>query len=649
MLSLRTQKTGIGNMDRNAIIGLLLIAGIVITFGILNAPSKEEIEKAKAAAEKQAAEKALSDTLPRFEIRDSLQAQQPPLLVDLEKVAQDSAEQAKLDSLRQIHLASTHGVFARAASGSEEEAVLENDKIKVTFSNKGARVASVLLKEYKTYFQEPLYLFHKDSSLFDISFFTADNKDIHTADLYFNRLTENTISVQEKDSFSMVFRLESDRPDTYIEFIYTLKSDDYLLGFDVRMKGMQEIVSSRSDLCLINWQMRTPDQEKAVKSQQDNSTVYFKYKDEDADYINEMRDEKLPLVGSIKWVAFKQQFFSSVLIANNYFDKTDAFVESSTPKNSRYIKEMKSNVSFPYTYQPDETYAMQFYFGPNHFQTLKKYELGLEKLIPLGWGILGWVNRFLVIPVFNFLDDLHLNYGIIILLLTIFIKLLLSPITYRNFISSAKMKVLKPEIAELNEKHKDDAMKKQQAVMELYRRAGVNPFAGCIPVILQMPILIALFRFFPASIELRQQSFLWADDLSSYDSILNLPFEIPFYGDHVSLFTILMAISIFFYSKATGQLDTTSKDPMAVQMRLMMYIMPFMMLFFFNGYSSGLSYYYLVANLITIGQTWAIRKWVINEAAIHKQIQENKKKPVKKSAFQQKLEEMSRQRSGKKK
>lgn len=447
----------------------------------------------------------------------------------------------------------------------------------------------------------------------------------------------------------MVFRLESDRPDTYIEFIYTLKSDDYLLGFDVRMKGMQEIVSSRSDLCLINWQMRTPDQEKAVKSQQDNSTVYFKYKDEDADYINEMRDEKLPLVGSIKWVAFKQQFFSSVLIANNYFDKTDAFVESSTPKNSRYIKEMKSNVSFPYTYQPDETYAMQFYFGPNHFQTLKKYELGLEKLIPLGWGILGWVNRFLVIPVFNFLDDLHLNYGIIILLLTIFIKLLLSPITYRNFISSAKMKVLKPEIAELNEKHKDDAMKKQQAVMELYRRAGVNPFAGCIPVILQMPILIALFRFFPASIELRQQSFLWADDLSSYDSILNLPFEIPFYGDHVSLFTILMAISIFFYSKATGQLDTTSKDPMAVQMRLMMYIMPFMMLFFFNGYSSGLSYYYLVANLITIGQTWAIRKWVINEAAIHKQIQENKKKPVKKSAFQQKLEEMSRQRSGKKK
>ncbi len=634
-------------MDRNGIIGLILIAAIVIVYGIISAPSKEEIEKAKAKKEAELKEKEAQAA--KFEV---IKSSNDSANSDTNKVvsADTIIVQIENDSIQKEQLLSKHGLFANAADGKEEFITLENENISFQISTKGAKVVNVVLKEFQTYYKEPLVLFDSDSSYFDINFFTTDNKDIHTSELFFEPSSLQQIKVKgSKDSASLVLKLPSNNPSKFIEFIYTIKGNSYMVDFDVRMVGMEDAISAKSDLCYLNWWINTPDQEKSIENQWNTSTVYFKYKDEVADYINEMKDEKNPLEASTKWVAFKQQFFSAVLISDSHFDKADAFIETKKLINSKYVKQLKTALSIPYQHKENEVLGMQFYFGPNHYQTLNAYNLGLEKLIPLGWGILGWVNKYLVIPVFNFLDSFNLNYGIIILLLTIFIKLLLSPITYRNFVSSAKMKVLKPEISELNEKFKSEPLKKQQAVMELYKRAGVNPFAGCIPVLLQMPILIALFRFFPASIELRQQSFLWADDLSTYDSIFELPFNIPFYGEHVSLFTILMAISIFFYSKATGQIDTTSKDPMAVQMRIMMYIMPFMMLFFFNNYSAGLSYYYLVANLITIGQTWAIRKWVINEESIHKQIQENKKKPIKKSSFQQRLEDMSKQRALKKK
>jgi YidC/Oxa1 family membrane protein insertase len=634
-------------MDRNGIIGLILIAAIVIVYGIISAPSKEEIEKAKAKKEAELKEKETQSA--NFEL---IKSAKDSVSLDTNNVASADTiiEQIENDSIQKEQLLSKHGLFANAANGKEEFITLENEKISFQISTKGAKVVNVVLKEFQTYYKEPLVLFDSDSSYFDINFFTTDNKDIHTSELFFEPTSSKQVTVNgSNDSASVVLKLLSSNPSKYIEFIYTIKGNSYMVDFDVRMIGMEDAISSKTDLCYLNWWINTPDQEKSIENQWNTSTVYFKYKDEVADYINEMKDEKNPLEASTKWVAFKQQFFSAVLISDSHFDKADAFIETKKLTNSKYVKQLKTALSVPYQHKENEVLGMQFYFGPNHYQTLNTYNLGLEKLIPLGWGILGWVNKYLVIPVFNFLDSFNLNYGIIILLLTVFIKLLLSPITYRNFVSSAKMKVLKPEINELNEKFKSEPLKKQQAVMELYKRAGVNPFAGCIPVLLQMPILIALFRFFPASIELRQQSFLWADDLSTYDSIFELPFSIPFYGEHVSLFTILMAISIFFYSKATGQIDTTSKDPMAVQMRIMMYIMPFMMLFFFNNYSAGLSYYYLVANLITIGQTWAIRKWVINEAAIHQQIQENKKKPIKKSSFQQRLEDMSKQRALKKK
>ena len=304
------------------------------------------------------------------------------------------------------------------------------------------------------------------------------------------------------------------------------------------------------------------------------------------------------------------------------------------------VKTLSATFSLPYDRKPSQSYGMRFYFGPNHYQTLKKIDdLNLEKLIPLGWGIFGWVNRFLVIPTFNFLDSFNINYGIIILLLTILVRILILPLTYGSFKSQAKMKVLAPEMAEINEKFKDDAMKKQQEVMSLYRKAGVNPLGGCIPGLLQLPILIAMFRFFPSSIELRQQSFLWATDLSTYDSILNLPFTIPFYGDHVSLFTLLMTVSTLIYTRMNMQM-TAATNP---QMKWMMYLMPIMFLGFFNNYSAGLSYYYFLSNIIGFGQQYLFKAF-LDENKIHAQIQENKKKPVKKSSFQQRLEQMSKEK-----
>ncbi len=338
----------------------------------------------------------------------------------------------------------------------------------------------------------------------------------------------------------------------------------------------------------------------------------------------------------------KQQYFTPVLISDAGFEKGEV-ATLSDPTQMKVVKSMTASMSIPYHHQENETYAMRFYFGPNHYQTLKKFDLLLEKQIPLGWGIFGWVNKFIVIPVFNFLAGFNMNYGIIILLLTIFIKALLLPLTFKSFKSTAKMKVLKPEIDEINAQFGSDAVKKQQATMALYKKAGVNPLGGCFPMLLQMPILIALFRFFPASIELRQQSFLWANDLSTYDSIWDFGFRVPGYGDHMSLFTLLMTISTLIYTRMNSQLTGAN-----TQMKWISYLMPIIFLGVFNDYSAGLSYYYFLANMFTFGQTYLF-KYFIDEKKIHAQIQEHRKKPSsgKKSNFQKRLEDMAKQRSQK--
>ncbi len=385
------------------------------------------------------------------------------------------------------------------------------------------------------------------------------------------------------------------------------------------------------------------------------STIYYKLNEDKVKYLAENKDDNESLRDQIKWLSFKEQFFSTVLIADNYFvDPIMNVTTSGTPPSDRYLRSAFFKIGVPFTGKAEETVGMSLYFGPNKYNILRKYKLDLEKQIPLGWSffLMQWINRFAVLPVFNFLGSFGWNYGIVILVLTILLKIVLFPVAYKTYLSSAKMRLLKPEMDEISARYpkKEDAMKKQQAVMAMYKKAGVNPMSGCIPILLQMPILIAMFRFFPASIELRQQPFLWADDLSSYDSIMNLPFTIPFYGDHVSLFTLLMTISTIFYTYLNNQMMGSTSQQLP-GMKTMMYIMPIMFLGIFNNYSSGLSYYYLLVNLITFAQMYIFR-WFVDEDKLHKKIQENKLKPVKVSGFQKRLEDMAKKRGynpGKKK
>ncbi|MDQ3191800.1 MAG: membrane protein insertase YidC [Bacteroidota bacterium] len=616
-------------MDKNSIIGLLLIAAILIGFSIWTTPSQEEIEAARikqdSIAAVQAEKKALQETQ-IIEQQDTTSVQEIP-----DSLA-NTAFQEKLQN--------KFGVFANAAVGETEYWTIENDVLKLKISSKGGRIASAELKNYKTYDSLPLYLFEEKTSSFAFNF-KADNKVISTEDLFFTPLNQPKI-VTGDDSASFTLRMNAGG-GRYIEYVYTLKGKSYLLDFNVIVNGLNDVISTETNTLNLDWSMYAPDQEKSIENQRMNTTIY--YKDADGvDYLSETSDEKLILEKPTKWVGLKQQFFTAVIINKENFEQNVSVIESFTdPNEAEYVKKLSANLGVTYNHNQREKFDMAFYLGPNHYQTLKKTGHDLENIVPLGWGLFGWVNRFLVIPVFNLLAGFNLNFGIVILILTLIIKLVLFPLTYKAYLSTAKMKVLKPEIDELNKKFaKDEAMKKQQAVMALYKKAGVSPFGGCIPMLLQFPILIALFRFFPASIELRQESFLWAEDLSTFDSIASLPFNIPFYGDHVSLFTILMTISTILYTRMNTQL---SASPEMAQMKWMMYLMPIIFLGVFNNYAAGLSYYYFLANIITFGQQFAMQRMVDDKALLAK-IEEHKKRPDsgKKSSFQKRLEEAAKKK-----
>lgn len=411
------------------------------------------------------------------------------------------------------------------------------------------------------------------------------------------------------------------------------------------MKNMETLLDTRNGYIDFNWEVNLRNQEKVV-DRFNGSAIYYKFHQDDVDWLTDNEEEQEDLPAKVKWVSYKQRFFSMSLIADDSFlnGRISQFTQPS--KDPKYEMSMSSVLAIPTDDTRNMDFGMRMYMGPNEFKKLKKYDLQLERQIPIGWSffLLAWINEYIVINVFDWLGHFGWNYGIVILVLTILLKLILFPIAYKTYVSSAKMRVLKPEIDQINEKFKDskDPMKKQQATMDLYKKAGVNPLAGCVPMLLQMPILFAIFRFFPSSIELRQQSFLWAHDLSSYDSILNLPFEIPFYGDHVSLFTLLMTISTLIYTKVNNDMMGTGSSQMP-GMKTMMYIMPIMFLGIFNSYASGLSYYYFLANMITFLQMFLIRR-TINEDKIYAQLQANKKKPAKKSGFQARLEKMAKER-----
>lgn len=623
-------------MDKNFMIGLLLIGAILIGSLYLSQPTPEEIAKQKhqysldSLAQLQLSDKSAAEKLAKANVNSASLSGKP----DSTNLMSDSA--------KAIINKQVYGDFIEATKGENKIITIENNLLKVNISAKGGRIASVELKNFKTHDSLPLMLFDADSSTQNITF-AAYSKVFSTDSLFFNTEGSSFSVTGEKETKSLSMRLYAGSKSRYIEYVYTLTGNEYMMGFNVNTVGMQDIIATNVSDISLNWEMKTPMQEQNHETQQAASTIYYKYLDESPDNISESKEEKKSLESRVKWVGFKQQFFTAVIIADNAFEKpTD--IETITEKRSKkYVKNYAASLTIPYNHKNSETFGMRLYFGPNHYQTLKKYDLGLEKQINLGWKIFGWVNRFLTIPIFNFLDSFHLNYGIIILILTIILKIILLPIAYRTVLSSAKMRVLKPEIDELNEKHKnDDPMKKQQATMALYKKAGVNPMAGCIPVLLQMPILIALFSFFPASIELRQQGFLWAHDLSTYDSVYNFGFAIPWYGDHISLFALLMTASTLLYTWSNSQLMGTQNQMPGMQW--MMYLMPIMFLGFLNNYSAGLSWYYFLANMFTFGQTWVMQTFVIDQDKLHRQIQEQKKKPVTVSKFQQRLEQMAKER-----
>ena len=636
-------------MNKNSIIGIILIIGILVGWTIWVTPSKEEI-----ARQREIQDSIYQVNRARY-IQDSIRFVEAQNAAEQQLMAQPENGVASDAVMRD-----KYGVFATTATGEEKLYTIENDVLTMTLTTKGAFVKTVELKDYKTWDSLPLVGFDENTSKFNLSFF-ASNRNINTIDLFFTPYLNNyqydgdeNIVVGEKPLvFSM--RAYSDNltdvlnPNQYIEFTYTVTKDEYMIDFDVKTVNMKNIIASNTNFVTIDWYVDLLKQEKAV-DRYNGSNVYYKFLSDDVESLSGDRggekDGEKDLRANLKWLSFKQRFFSYSLIAKDNFNSAVVGLKTDVrSKNPRYLKTMYATIDVPFdAFQDNNTMAMQYYFGPNSLKIMDKYDIGLDKQIPLGGKLVGWINRYIVVNVFDWLGSYGWNYGIVILVLTIIIKLCLMPFAYKSYQSTAKMRVLKPEIDEINAKFPNEAdnMKKQQAVMDLYKKAGASPTSGCLPMLLQLPILWAVFRFFPSSIELRQQPFLWADDLSTYDSILDLGFNIPFYGDHVSLFTLLMTVTTILYTYINNkQMAATNQQGMK-GMKVMMYLMPIMFLGLFNSYSAGLSYYYMLVNIITFIQMYLFRVFT-DEDKLRKKIELAKQKPVKKSRFQKRLEEMQKQ------
>jgi YidC/Oxa1 family membrane protein insertase len=641
--------------NKNTIIGLVLIFLIFIAYSYWMSPSKEELRKQQRIADSINVENKI-----RQDSADARMAREKVVQEQKKEPQKEIVNQSDTAEVKRKILQDQLGSFAGSGDGKIKFYTVESDLLRIKFSTLGGKIDYVELKKYKSWDGGPLMLINNDSSYFGFAFF-SNNRIINTSKLFFRPVWLNPLksgdsvqTVTGKDSVQFAMRLYADVADTtrdkekYIEFLYTLRGDQYMIGFTVNFVGMSQIIDPGTKYLVLNWNSALKRQEKSLKMERMNSTIYYKYFEDKVDYLSETKDEEKYLKNEkIEWISFKQQFFSTTLIAGNYF--TEPKLRTHTvQENNNIVKGMDMEVGVPFSPEETRSVPLSIYFGPLKYYSLKSYKTELERQIPLGWGffLMAWINIYAVIPVFTFFGNFGWNYGVIILILTILLKILLFPIAFKTYKSSAKMRALKPDIDELNKKYpkKEDAMKKQQATMALYKSAGVNPMAGCIPLLLQMPILIAMFRFFPSSIELRQQAFLWAKDLSSYDAIWTFPhgFSIPWYGDHISLFALLMTISSIFYTKINDQMMGSQQTQMP-GMKTMMYLMPVMFLFWFNDYSSGLSYYYLLANLLTFAQIYIIRA-TIDEKKLHAQIEANKKKPVKKSGFQKRLEDMAKKR-----
>ena len=637
-------------MDKKSILGIAIVAVLFIGFAYFSNKEQKKFQEQKAIYD------AYMDSVAR--------AARP--VAEVDSLASDAvlADPADADSLasvaRQRQVETLGETLTAAREADPEYFTVENDVMTVTFSTLGGQIVDVTLKDYTRYAprgerNQLVQLMDPASARFNLSFFVKNglrNVPVNTMEYVFTAEPVATLADGVKQ---VVMRLPVSG-DAALEYRYLIHDSktpqqDYLVDFDVRMVNMAREMANQTQI-QIDWSNTSFQNEKGFKNENMYTTLAYRFPGESSiEELGMSEESKSKEVSTqVNWVAFKQQFFSSVFIAPENVAYANMRFDTAAPESS-LLKSFSAQMAVPYTPQT-EKYDFAFYFGPNKYSILKKVEfpagddIHLERLVPLGWGIFGWVNRWCVIPVFDFLRNYISSFGIIILILVILVKLVISPLTYKSYVSMAKMRLIKPQVDELNKKYpkQEDAMKRQQATMELYKKAGINPMGGCIPMLIQLPILIAMFRFFPASIELRGQSFLWADDLSSYDSVLNLPFSIPFYGDHVSLFALLMAVSLFGYSWFSYQQTSSSQPQMAGMKFMMVYLMPIMMLLWFNSYSSGLCYYYLLSNLFTIGQTLVIRRMVDDEK-IHAIMQANaaRKSKGKKSKFQQRYEELLRQ------
>ena len=619
-------------LDLNSIIGFLLIFVILIWIIYQNQPTEASI----------AAEKAKKEQVVKEEKANQLVA--PPAAAEPVIVAVG-------DTLQLAQAKKTLGSFAYSAtlpSAKEGFTTIENELVKLKIANKGGYIVEATLKSFEKFKKgsgQLVELIKNNNADLNIQLQTSDNRTLNTKDLYF----EPTLTKVGADQI-LSMKLKAGANE-FLEYKYILKPNEYMIGFDLRSQGLNKVFNTAKPLDL-EWNLKSFRNEKSVSYENRYTEIYFEYDDGKIDYVGQGNDKEEDS-NKTTFVAFKQHFFSTILLTDKPFETSKLYSNNMVNDetiDTIFTKQLKANIPLAFT-NGEIDYKMNWYFGPSDYKILKQYDKNIEKIIPLGWGIFGWINMFIFIPLFGFLSTtLGLSLGIAIIIFTILIKIAMSPITFKSFLSQAKMKVLRPEITELGEKFKKDAMKKQQETMKLYNKAGVNPMAGCIPALIQIPFMYASFQFFPSAFELRQKGFLWADDLSSFDEVIKLPFHIPLYGDHISLFPVLASIAIFFYMKMTSgdqQMAAPQQEgmpDMAKMMKIMIYVSPIMMLFFFNSYGSGLSLYNFISNLITIGIMIVIKRYFIDSDKIHAQIQENRlKEPKKQGKFQQKLQEVMEQ------
>lgn len=650
-------------MDKKSIIGFVLIGLILFGYSWYQG---EQSEKARAAYLAAQREQFVADSIDRAEHPEKY-------INEVVEQYQDEARQAEAVAAYQqqaekrfeSELSRNFGeMLVGALSGEEQFYALENEVMKMTISSLGGKVSDVTLKEYTKYADdgngEPIRMFDPKSAKFDVGFYMRrgyNESKLNTENFYFtNAGVEKFVDTNGVEAQRLTMRLAVDDASS-LDFVYTMRQGDYMVDFDVKFVGMGEWMRNATSFDVV-WNNTSYQNERGYKNENMYTTISYLFPDERkveklpfAEYGKRGSSRNETIQTEFEWLAFQQQFFSSIMIAPDGFSNGEVGFDTYKP-DSGYIKDFKASVSVPFDSEKS-TYNFKFYYGPNKYSLLKEYDLGLEKVVQLGGRLVSWVNRWIVIPVFDLLSRFIGSYGLIILLLTLFIKLLIFPLTYKSMISSAKMRAIRPEIAAIQAKYpkaqtdQNEMMKSQQATMELYKKYGVSPMGGCLPMLIQFPVLIAMFRFFPTAIELRGESFLWMKDLSTYDSVLNLPFNIPWYGDHVSLMALIMAVTLFFYTKLTykEQEQATAAPGMAGMKFMMLYFTPIMMLMWMNNYASGLCYYYFVSQMLTIIQNFAFRYGISEEKLRAKMLAKAKANGGKKqkSKWQLRLEEAQRQ------